>query len=151
MLIKMEKILAICAILLMILSIFSSVFAVPDDLDINSEILGNSISSNSGNTTEDSSSANTATATPSVADTNTNTGNTNSNTSTQNTTSQTETSNSTSFDNYTGIADTSASTTVSSVVPEDGLNLSNILNILLIVVGVLLILLAIAILIKLKK
>jgi hypothetical protein len=50
--------------------------------------------------------------------------------------------------------ETSASTQTSSTratLPEEGLGLQNILNILLIVVGTLLILLSIAILIRLKK
>lgn len=57
--------------------------------------------------------------------------------------------NTTSFENYTGVAD-SSSTKVSNYSPNSELGISGILNVLLIVVGILLILLAIAILIKVK-
>lgn len=57
-----------------------------------------------------------------------------------------------SFSNYTGTPD-STSTTVSSLnsASDSELGLTEILNILLIVIGILLILLAIAILVKVKK
>ncbi len=54
------------------------------------------------------------------------------------------------FANYTGVSDTS-STTVSNYSPDSELGISQILNILLIVVGVLLIFLAIAIIIKINQ
>ena len=74
--------------------------------------------------------------------------------STTNTTSYDDTEstgNATSFENYTGVADNTATTTVSNYSPNSELGISGILNILLIAVGILLILLAIAIILKINK
>lgn len=80
---------------------------------------------------------------------NENTSSTNSNyNSNENYTSSTSNNSNTSYDNSSVVNPPSA--TVSSV-QSSGLDLSNILNIFLIVIGVLIILLAIAILIKLKN
>lgn len=59
--------------------------------------------------------------------------------------------NTASFENYTGVPDTNSTTKVSNYSPNSELGISGILNVLLIAVGVLLILLAIAILIKIGK
>lgn len=59
--------------------------------------------------------------------------------------------NTASFENYTGVPDTNSTTKVSNYSPNSELGISGILNVLLIAVGVLLILLAIAILIKIDK
>lgn len=59
--------------------------------------------------------------------------------------------NTASFENYTGVPDTNSTTKVSNYSPNSELGISGILNVLLIAVGVLLILLAIAILIKISK
>lgn len=59
--------------------------------------------------------------------------------------------NNTNYSNSTNIASENNSTKVTSVVPESNLGLTNILNFVLITIGILLILLAIAILIKLNK
>lgn len=71
------------------------------------------------------------------------------NTSYTNTNSTTNYTNNTSINNNT--ITTPSATVSTSNFPESGLGLSNILNIFLIVVGIVLILLAIAILIKLKN
>lgn len=78
-------------------------------------------------------------------------------TSTNNTndTSNTNTSENTNTNSnysYTGTSDSASSPTVSNIdsIPESELGLTNILNILLIVIGILLVLLSIAILIRLK-
>lgn len=79
------------------------------------------------------------------------------NSSTTNTSNSTSNSldddvdNTTSFENYTGVPDTNSTTKVSNYSPNTELGISGILNVLLIAVGVLLILLAIAILIKISK
>ena len=59
--------------------------------------------------------------------------------------------NTASFENYTGVPDTNSTTKVSNYSPNSELGISGILIVLLIAVGVLLILLAIAILIKIGK
>ena len=59
--------------------------------------------------------------------------------------------NTASFENYTGVPDTNSTTKISNYSPNSELGISGILNVLLIAVGVLLILLAIAILIKIGK
>lgn len=85
---------------------------------------------------------------------NSNTNSSNSNTSNRNTD---ESNNSTKVNNNNSTTMNSTTTnstpsaTVTNSIPESDLGLSNILNIFLIVIGVLLILLAIAILIRLKK
>lgn len=90
------------------------------------------------------SSDNTATSDANNSSTNTTTNtDTNNATNESSTNTQTNSSNSISNSNY--------SSTVGSYLPEAELGLNNILNILLIVVGVLLILLSIAILIRLKN
>ena len=78
----------------------------------------------------------------------------NSYSSSNSSTSSSNSSNSTSSNpSQCGTTSTSStpSATVTTSMPESGLGLSNILNIFLIVIGVLLILLSIAILIRLKK
>ena len=73
---------------------------------------------------------------------------TDSNTNITNTNSE-NTMNTTDSATYSGTSNTS--TTVSNALPESNLGLSNILNIFIIVIGVLLVLLGIAILIRIKK
>lgn len=79
--------------------------------------------------------------------------NSNTNTNTSANTSSNKTNTSTNSTTNTSSNTTNTSATVSSVssLPESELGLTNILNILLITVGFILILLAIAILIKLRK
>ena len=76
----------------------------------------------------------------------------NSNSSSNNTNTSSNSLNSNSTRNTTSnTSSNTSSADVSSVLPESSLGLTNILNIFLIVIGVLLVLLAIAILIRLKK
>lgn len=105
---------------------------------------------NSVNYTESSNSTSSTTNTSSNTSTLNNTSSNTSNSATNTSTSDDETDNTTSFANYTGVSDTS-STTVSNYSPDSELGISQILNILLIVVGVLLIFLAIAIIIKINQ
>ena len=102
------------------------------------------------NYTESSNSTSSTTNTSSNTSTLNNTSSNTSNSATNTSTSDDETDNTTSFANYTGVSDTS-STTVSNYSPDSELGISQILNILLIVVGVLLIFLAIAIIIKINQ
>ncbi len=135
---QFEKILAFGAILLIIISMLSPVFAVDSDNYI-SESQTSNTSDNFNNIADENFSEDEDEENEISTNTNSNTNSNTSNTS----------SNSTSYENYTGVPDSSA--TVTSYLPESDLGLTNILNILLIVVGILLILLAVAILIKLKK
>ncbi len=145
MLIRIEKSFMIGMIVLMLLSLATSVFAVSSDNTIDNEQMVNpmSISNETENVVATNESTNTFEST-----TNTNSFENNTNTNSSRNTTSNETT-PTSYANYTGVPDTSAS--VSSFVPSSDLSLADILNILLIVVGVLLVLLAIAILIKLKR
>ena len=80
--------------------------------------------------------------------------NTNSNSSSNTNLSNTSTGNSTNSiytNTDSGSTNSTPSATVTNSIPESDLGLTNILNIFLIVIGVLLILLAVAILIRLKK
>ena len=114
----------------------TSCYAV--DLDLSDDLLSNSTNSS----------------------TNTNSNVSNNNTNTNNNSSSNTNISNTSPDNNTNISYTNTnsrstnstpSATVINSMPESDLGLSNILNIFLIVIGILLILLAIAILIRLRK
>lgn len=153
MLIRIAKSFMIGMIVLMLLSLATSVFAVSSDNAIDNEQMVNpmSISNETENVVATNESTNTfeSTTNTNSFENNTNT-NSSENTTSDNTFDDTvDDTTPTSYANYTGVPDSSAS--VSSYVPSSELGLSDILNILLIVVGVLLILLAIAILIKLKR
>lgn len=126
---KNIKIIVLSIIFTLFISI-SSCYAV--ELDLSDDLLESSSSvnsTNSGNTTNENSS------------------NTNLNT---NSTNNTNISNE-NYNTNTSFTNSTPSATVTNSLPESDLGLSNILNIFLIVIGVLLILLSIAILIRLKK
>lgn len=117
----------------------TSCYAV--DLDL-SDDLGDALLSNSTNASTNNSSV-------SGNSTNTNT-NSSSNINPSNNTNDNSTNSSYTNTNSSS-TNSSPSATVTNSMPESDLGLSNILNIFLIVIGVLLILLAVAILIRLKK
>ena len=134
---QIKKIFIVGFILFFVISVTAFVSAVDEDVTdstVNSNDISNTSSSNTTNTSYDSDTAN------SLDD------------------SYVDMLNSEvdeedmSFSNYTGTPDPT-STTVSSLnsASDSELGLTEILNILLIVIGILLILLAIAILIKVKK
>lgn len=126
--IKKLKIFSIVGMVLILLCFTTNVFAV--DMNITeTNTLNTSNSSNTSNTTNTSNTSNTTNAR--------NTSNTTTSTNTSSTTS--------SSPNNTN------SITVQGGLPESDLGISNILSIILIAIGVLLILLAIAILIRLGK
>ena len=133
---KNVKFIVLSIIFVLFLGI-TSCYAVDLDLsnDLEDDLLSNTNTSNTNNS--------------SVSDNYSNTNNSsNSNTSTSNNSDNTTNS-------YTNTNSSSTNSTPSATVtdsmPESDLGLSNILNIFLIVIGVLLILLAISILIRLKN
>lgn len=137
---KNVKFIVLSIIFVLFLGI-TSCYAVDLDLsdDLGNNLISNSTNSNTNNSNSDIS-----------GNYNTNTNNSSSNTNTSNTTDDNSTNSS-----YTNTNSSSTNSTPSAMItnsiPESDLGLSNILNIFLIVIGVLLILLSIAILIRLKK
>ena len=133
---KNVKFIVLSIIFVLFLGI-TSCYAV--DLDLSNE-LENDLLSNSSNSNNSDVSGNYT--------------NTNSNSSSNTNLSNTSTGNSTNSiytNTDSGSTNSTPSATVTNSIPESDLGLTNILNIFLIVIGVLLILLAIAILIRLKK
>lgn len=135
---KNVKFIVLSIIFVLFLGI-TSCYAV--DLDL-SDDLGDALLSNSTNASTNNSSV-------SGNSTNTNT-NSSSNINPSNNTNDNSTNSSYTNTNSSS-TNSSPSATVTNSMPESDLGLSNILNIFLIVIGVLLILLAVAILIRLKK
>lgn len=135
---KNVKFIVLSIIFVLFLGI-TSCYAV--DLDL-SDDLGDALLSNSTNASTNNSSV-------SGNSTNTNT-NSSSNINASNNTNDNSTNSSYTNTNSSS-TNSSPSATVTNSMPESDLGLSNILNIFLIVIGVLLILLAVAILIRLKK
>lgn len=135
---KNVKFIVLSIIFVLFLGI-TSCYAV--DLDL-SDDLGDALLSNSTNVSTNNSSV-------SGNSTNTNT-NSSSNINASNNTNDNSTNSSYTNTNSSS-TNSSPSATVTNSMPESDLGLSNILNIFLIVIGVLLILLAVAILIRLKK
>lgn len=133
---KNVKFIVLSIIFVLFLGI-TSCYAV--DLDLSNE-LENDLLSNSSNSNNSDVSGNYT--------------NTNSNSSSNTNLSNTSTGNSTNSiytNTDSGSTNSTPSATVTNSIPESDLGLTNILNIFLIVIGVLLILLAVAILIRLKK
>ena len=133
---KNVKFIVLSIIFVLFLGI-TSCYAV--DLDLSDE-LENDLLSNSSNSNNSDVSGNYT--------------NTNSNSSSNTNLSNTSTGNSTNSiytNTDSGSTNSTPSATVTNSIPESDLGLTNILNIFLIVIGVLLILLAVAILIRLKK
>ena len=131
---KNVKFIVLSIIFVLLLGI-TSCYAV--DLDLSDDLISNSTNSSTNNSN--------------VSDNNTNT---NSNSSSNTNLSNTSTGNSTNSiytNTDSGSTNSTPSATVTNSIPESDLGLTNILNIFLIVIGVLLILLAVAILIRLKK
>lgn len=135
---KNVKFIVLSIIFVLFLGI-TSCYAV--DLDL-SDDLGDALLSNSTNASTNNSSV-------SGNSTNSNT-NSSSNINASNNTNDNSTNSSYTNTNSSS-TNSSPSATVTNSMPESDLGLSNILNIFLIVIGVLLILLAVAILIRLKK
>lgn len=128
---KNKKIILILTMITILLG-FNFCYAV--DLDMTDDLADDlDLSAQNTNSSDDNS------------DTNTNTSNNTNNTNTN--------SNNTTTPNTTNTAPTGTPTTVSNINSKSnsGLEIATILNILLIVIGILLILLSIAILIRLKK
>lgn len=133
---KNVKFIVLSIIFVLFLGI-TSCYAV--DLDLSDE-LENDLLSNSSNSNNSDVSGNYT--------------NTNNNSSSNTNLSNTSTGNSTNSiytNTDSGSTNSTPSATVTNSIPESDLGLTNILNIFLIVIGVLLILLAVAILIRLKK
>ncbi len=139
--IKSLKICFIIVMLIILLSFTTNVLAVDANINATSseDLLSNTTSTT--NTSDTSNSTNTTNATNSTNSTNSS--NVSNSTNSTNTTANT-TASSTSSANTNSI-------TVQGGLPESDLGISNILSIILIAIGVLLILLAIAILIRLGK
>ena len=139
--IKSLKICFIIVMLIILLSFTTNVLAVDTNINATSseDLLSNTTSTT--NTSDTSNSTNTTNATNSTNSTNSS--NVSNSTNSTNTTANT-TASSTSSANTNSI-------TVQGGLPESDLGISNILSIILIAIGVLLILLAIAILIRLGK
>lgn len=135
--IKSLKICFIIVMLIILLSFTTNVLAVDTNINATSseDLLSNTTSTtNTSNTSDTSNSTNTTNST--------------------NSTNSSNVSNSTNSTNTTASSTSSANTnsiTVQGGLPESDLGISNILSIILIAIGVLLILLAIAILIRLGK
>ena len=110
----------------------TSCYAVDLDLsnDLGNDLLSNSTNSDTNNSNASNNNTSNSSTSNASSDKNTNSSYTNTNSSSTN---------------------SSPSATVTNSLPESDLGLSTILNIFLIVIGVLLVLLAIAILIRLKK
>lgn len=146
---KIFKVLLISMIMILLLG-FNFCYAV----DLNSVDDLTSGFSSDEQTSNNSADDNAVTSNSTSSD-NTNTSNNTSNTSDNNTAtdnSANTTSNTSSNYNSTTSENTSTpSASVTNALPESDLGLTNILNILLIVIGTLIILLAIAILIRLKR
>lgn len=132
----MAKFIKTVFIILITLLLFNINFVSAVDLNITED-------NNSSNTTN-----NTSNNTSSSRNNNTVSNNTNSE---ENDDDETDYTSSNSYNNVdTSTSDVSGATVRSGNLPESNLGLSNILSIFLIVIGIILILLAIAILIKLK-
>lgn len=135
---KNVKFIVLSIIFVLFLGI-TSCYAVDLDLsdDLGDALLSNSTNASTNNSSVSGNSTNTNTNSSSNINASNNTNDNNTNSSYTNTNSSSTNS--------------SPSATVTNSMPESDLGLSNILNIFLIVIGVLLILLAVAILIRLKK
>lgn len=134
---KNSKFIILTTIITLILG-FNFCYAV--DLNLTDDLIDDFSSNNVTQNTNNTNTSDVSTTNNTNSNTNTdNTNNTNSNI-TSNTNSSTTSGNA-----------SSTSATVTNSLPESDLGLSNILNILLIVIGILLVLLSIAILIRLKK
>lgn len=135
---KNVKFIVLSIIFVLFLGI-TSCYAVDLDLsdDLGDALLSNSTNASTNNSSVSGNSTNTNTNSSSNINANNNTNDNSTNSSYTNTNSSSTNS--------------SPSATVTNSMPESDLGLSNILNIFLIVIGVLLILLAVAILIRLKK
>lgn len=134
----------IIGILLTIFVNFEFCYAVDLDLSTDNSLLDNLTLDTSDNTSNQTNASNTVSNDSNTSESNSSESNTSTNQNTNS--SYSNTSNSTSIPDASNIV-----TTMQNNYSEDDLQLTNILNIFLIVIGILLILLAIAILIRLKK
>lgn len=146
---KNLKLIIIMAMILSFVFAFNACYAV--DLNLSNDLtVGTNNSTSSNTNASTSNSTNSSTGSDDVTNSMNTTSNSTDSNSTNSESNTSDTSNSTTNDTTTSSTNTSPKVT-STLSSDDGLGVSDILNIFLIVIGVLLILLSIAILIRLKK